>query len=192
MFWKMAQHRHYTNGTSDHVSVGIRASSSSSQQQKSGRVRRLGYRSDKSSRGGLSLIGAVIVFLCLALVVTVLAYYFLSNENTTNDKGLFFFFWFCVVAEKVWENERKWNQSFRFVLIQLHCCYLVSKMLVRRERFSVVNHFHFIFVIKFVCLVAEKVWKNDWKWKLGSTVSNYAVNRELVFIYCRYIVVKSV
>jgi hypothetical protein len=97
----MAQHRHYTNGTSDHVSVGIRASSSS-QQQKSGRVRRLGYRSDKSSRGGLSLIGAVIVFLCLALVVTVLAYYFLSNENTTNDKGLFFFFfWFCVVAEKV-------------------------------------------------------------------------------------------
>jgi hypothetical protein len=189
----MAQHRHYTNGTSDHVSVGIRASSSSSQQQKSGRVRRLGYRSDKSSRGGLSLIGAVIVFLCLALVVTVLAYYFLSNENTTNDKGLFFFFfWFCVVAEKVWENERKWNQSFRFVLIQLHFCYLVSKMLVRRERFSVVNHFHFIFVIKFVCLVAEKVWKNDWKWKLGSTVSNYAVNRELVFIYCRYIVVKSV
>ncbi|KAJ6952517.1 hypothetical protein NC653_041603 [Populus alba x Populus x berolinensis] len=85
----MAQHRHYTNGTSDHVSIGIRASSSSSsQQQKSGRVRRLGYRSDKSSRGGLSLIGAVIVFLCLALVVTVLAYYFLSTENTTNDKGV--------------------------------------------------------------------------------------------------------
>ncbi|KAL9382490.1 hypothetical protein Peur_025525 [Populus x canadensis] len=85
----MAQHRHYTNGTSDHVSIGIRAtSSSSSQQQKSGRVRRLGYRSDKSSRGGLSLIGAVIVFLCLALVVTVLAYYFLSNENTINDKGV--------------------------------------------------------------------------------------------------------
>ncbi|XP_011001770.1 PREDICTED: uncharacterized protein LOC105141171 [Populus euphratica] len=85
----MAQHRHYTNGTSDHVSIGIRASSSSSsQQQKSGRVRRLGYRSDKSSRGGLSLIGAVIVFLCLVLVVTVLAYYYLSNENITNDKGV--------------------------------------------------------------------------------------------------------
>jgi Flp pilus assembly protein TadB len=105
----MAQHRHYTNGTSDHVSVGIRASSSSSQQQKSGRVRRLGYRSDKSSRGGLSLIGAVIVFLCLALVVTVLAYYFLSNENTTNDKGLFFFFfgfvWLLRKCEKMRESE---------------------------------------------------------------------------------------
>jgi hypothetical protein len=104
----MAQHRHYTNGTSDHVSVGIRASSSS-QQQKSGRVRRLGYRSDKSSRGGLSLIGAVIVFLCLALVVTVLAYYFLSNENTTNDKGLFYFFfgfvWLLRKCEKMRESE---------------------------------------------------------------------------------------
>ncbi|KAJ6348865.1 hypothetical protein OIU77_006448 [Salix suchowensis] len=84
----MAQYRHYSNGTSDHVSIGIRASSSSSHQQKSGRVRRLGYRSDKSSRGGCSLIGAVIVFLCLVLVVTVLAYYFLSTEITINGKDV--------------------------------------------------------------------------------------------------------
>ncbi|KAF9661636.1 hypothetical protein SADUNF_Sadunf19G0089400 [Salix dunnii] len=84
----MVQYRHYSNGTSDHVSIGIRASSSSSQQQKSGRVRRLGYRSDKSSRGGCSLIGAVIVFLCLVLVVTVLAYYFLSTEITINGKDV--------------------------------------------------------------------------------------------------------
>ncbi|KAB5512610.1 hypothetical protein DKX38_029638 [Salix brachista] len=84
----MAQYRHYANGTSDHVSIGIRASSSSSHQQKSGRVRRLGYRSDKSSRGGCSLIGAVIVFLCLVLVVTVLAYYFLSTEITINGKDV--------------------------------------------------------------------------------------------------------
>ncbi|KAG6751116.1 hypothetical protein POTOM_045634 [Populus tomentosa] len=54
----MAQYRHYTNGTSDHVSIGIRASSSSSsqKQQKLGRIRRLGYRSDKNSRGRLSLV----------------------------------------------------------------------------------------------------------------------------------------
>ena len=104
------QYRHYSNGTSDHVSIGIRASSSSSQQQKSGRVRRLGYRSDKSSRGGCSLIGAVIVFLCLVLVVTVLAYYFLSTEITINGKGLFLFFWFSLVAEKVLEM-RESNQS---------------------------------------------------------------------------------
>ncbi|KAF9670647.1 hypothetical protein SADUNF_Sadunf13G0090600 [Salix dunnii] len=83
----MAQYRHYSNGTSDHVSIGVRASSSSSSQQhKLGRIRRLGYRSDKNSRGGLSLVGAVIVFLCFVLVVTVLAYYFLSTDNSNvND-----------------------------------------------------------------------------------------------------------
>ena len=86
----MAQYRHYSNGTSDHVSIGVRASSSSSSQQhKLGRIRRLGYRSDKNSRGGLSLVGAVIVFLCFVLVVTVLAYYFLSTDNSSSNKGLF-------------------------------------------------------------------------------------------------------
>ena len=87
----MAQYRHYTNGTSDHVSIGIRASSSSSsqKQQKFGRIRRLGYRSDKNSRGRLSLVGAVIVFLCLVLIVTVLAYNFLSTDNRSSNEGLF-------------------------------------------------------------------------------------------------------
>lgn len=87
----MAQYRHYTNGTSDHVSIGIRAASSSSsqKQQKLGRIRRLGYRSDKNSRGGLSLVGAVIVFLCLVLIVTVLAYNFLSTDNRSSNGGLF-------------------------------------------------------------------------------------------------------
>ncbi|KAJ6877928.1 hypothetical protein NC651_030617 [Populus alba x Populus x berolinensis] len=85
----MAQYRHYTNGTSDHVSIGIRASSSSSQkQQKLGRIRRLGYRSDKNSRGGLSLVGAVIVFLCLVLIVTVLAYNFLSTDNRSSNEDV--------------------------------------------------------------------------------------------------------
>ncbi|KAJ6975614.1 hypothetical protein NC653_031449 [Populus alba x Populus x berolinensis] len=86
----MAQYRHYTNGTSDHVSIGIRASSSSSsqKQQKLGRIRRLGYRSDKNSRGGLSLVGAVIVFLCLVLIVTVLAYNFLSTDNRSSNEDV--------------------------------------------------------------------------------------------------------
>ncbi|KAL9342407.1 hypothetical protein Peur_065732 [Populus x canadensis] len=86
----MAQYRHYTNGTSDHVSIGIRASSSSSsqKQQKLGRIRRLGYRSDKNSRGGLSLVGAVIVFLCLVLIVTVLAYNFLSTDNRSINEDV--------------------------------------------------------------------------------------------------------
>ncbi|KAH8490015.1 hypothetical protein H0E87_022516 [Populus deltoides] len=86
----MAQYRHYTNGTSDHVSIGIRASSSSSsqKQQKLGRIRRLGYRSDKNSRGGFSLVGAVIVFLCLVLIVTVLAYNFLSTDNRSINEDV--------------------------------------------------------------------------------------------------------
>ncbi|KAJ6884698.1 hypothetical protein NC652_031643 [Populus alba x Populus x berolinensis] len=86
----MAQYRHYTNGTSDHVSIGIRASSSSSsqKQQKLGRIRRLGCRSDKNSRGGLSLVGAVIVFLCLVLIVTVLAYNFLSTDNRSSNEDV--------------------------------------------------------------------------------------------------------
>ncbi|KAJ6379417.1 hypothetical protein OIU76_016117 [Salix suchowensis] len=84
----MAQYRHYSNGTSDHVTIGVRASSSSSQQHKLGRIRRLGYRSDKNSRGGLSLFGAVIVFLCLVLVVTVLASYFLSTDNSSSNKDV--------------------------------------------------------------------------------------------------------
>ncbi|XP_061946393.1 uncharacterized protein LOC133670016 [Populus nigra] len=86
----MAQYRHYTNGTSDHVSIGIRAASSSSsqKQQKLGRIRRLGYRSDKNSRGGLSLVGAVIVFLCLVLIVTVLAYNFLSTDNRSSNEDV--------------------------------------------------------------------------------------------------------
>ncbi|KAJ6757935.1 ALKALINE CERAMIDASE-RELATED [Salix koriyanagi] len=84
----MAQYRHYSNGTSDHVSIGVRGSSSSSQQHKLGRIRRLGYRSDKNSRGGLSLVGAVIVFLCLVLVVTVLASYFLSTDNSSSNKDV--------------------------------------------------------------------------------------------------------
>ncbi|XP_011038141.1 PREDICTED: uncharacterized protein LOC105135119 [Populus euphratica] len=90
MFYKMAQYRHYTNGTSDHVSIGIRASSSSSsqKQQKLGRIRRLGYRSDKNSRGGLSLVGAVIVFLCLVLIVTVLAYNFLSTNSRSSNEDV--------------------------------------------------------------------------------------------------------
>lgn len=133
MFWKMAQYRHYTNGTSDHVSIGIRASSSSSsqKQQKLGRIRRLGYRSDKNSRGGLSLVGAVIVFLCLVLIVTVLAYNFLSTDNRSSNEGLF---WFPFVLFGFWESVRKmrksengeliywfWSESeLNLILIELH------------------------------------------------------------------------
>ncbi|CAL1363400.1 unnamed protein product [Linum trigynum] len=88
----MAQYRqsgqHYSNGgtPADHVSIGVRASSSQQQQllqhKPGGRVRRSG-RSDKSRSGSFS-IGAVIVFLCLVLVVTGLAYNYLSAE----DKGV--------------------------------------------------------------------------------------------------------
>ncbi|XP_065881172.1 uncharacterized protein [Euphorbia lathyris] len=84
----MAQYRqsgyHYSNGASDHVSIGIRASPSQQQQYKPVRIRR-SARSDKS-RAPSYLIGAVIVFLCLAFVVTVLAYYYLSADSKeTND-----------------------------------------------------------------------------------------------------------
>ncbi|CAN1235367.1 Probable hexosyltransferase MUCI70 [Linum perenne] len=80
----MAQFRqsgqHFPNG-SDHVSVGVRGSSSS-QHLKSGRGRRSG-RSDKGRFVSFS-IGAVVLFLCAVLVVTVLAYNYLSAE----DKGI--------------------------------------------------------------------------------------------------------
>ncbi|KAJ8760494.1 hypothetical protein K2173_015161 [Erythroxylum novogranatense] len=76
----MAQYRqsglHFTNGTSDHVSVGIRPSSSS--HQKPSRSRR-SSRSDKG-RSGFS-IGSVILILCLVFSATVLAYYYLSTDN---------------------------------------------------------------------------------------------------------------
>ncbi|CAL1409996.1 unnamed protein product [Linum trigynum] len=86
----MAQYRqsgqHYSNGgtAADHVSIGVRASSSQQllQHKAGGRVRRSG-RSDKSRSGSFS-IGAVVVFLCLVLVVTGLAYNYLSDE----DKGV--------------------------------------------------------------------------------------------------------
>uniref|UniRef100_A0A2P2JQG6 TOD1/MUCI70 glycosyltransferase-like domain-containing protein n=1 Tax=Rhizophora mucronata TaxID=61149 RepID=A0A2P2JQG6_RHIMU len=90
----MAQYRqsgHYysSNGPPDHISVGIRASSSShlnhiqQQQQKPGRFRRSG-RSDKGHLG--FPIGAVIVVLCFVLSVTLLAYYYLSTDNTRDEK----------------------------------------------------------------------------------------------------------
>ncbi|KAJ9167142.1 hypothetical protein P3X46_021813 [Hevea brasiliensis] len=78
----MAQYRqsghHYSNGTSDHVSIGIR-SPPSQQQYKPVRVRR-SARSDKSRAAAFS-IGAVIVVLCIVLGVTVLAYYYLSVDD---------------------------------------------------------------------------------------------------------------
>ncbi|EEF35560.1 uncharacterized protein LOC8262724 [Ricinus communis] len=95
----MAQYRqsghHYINGatSSDHVSIGIRASpsasssypaaaaaSSSQSQYKPIRGRR-SARSDKSHCSSSFSIGALIVVLSLVLVVTVLAYYYISADN---------------------------------------------------------------------------------------------------------------
>ncbi|KAG8633396.1 uncharacterized protein LOC110606491 isoform X2 [Manihot esculenta] len=85
----MAQYRqsghHYSNGTSDHVAIGIRAPPSQQQQQqqqykpKPVKVRR-SARSDKSRAAAFS-IGAVIVVLFVVLSVTVLAYYYLSVDD---------------------------------------------------------------------------------------------------------------
>ncbi|KAJ9145997.1 hypothetical protein P3X46_028319 [Hevea brasiliensis] len=81
----MAQYRqsghHYSNGTSDHLSIGICPPTSLQQQYKPVRVRRWA-RSDKGSAAAFS-IGAVIVVLCVVLAVTILAYYYLSAD----DKG---------------------------------------------------------------------------------------------------------
>ncbi|XP_050214816.1 uncharacterized protein LOC126665930 [Mercurialis annua] len=101
----MAQYRqsggghYYANGTpsSDHVSIGIRASSSQSlsqqqQQYKPIRVRRSAARSDKlhhrfSSSRSFS-IAAIIAVLSLVLVVTVLAYYYISSSEDTVAKEI--------------------------------------------------------------------------------------------------------
>ena len=69
---------HHANGSGDHVSVGIRATAHHLKQP---RLRR-SARSDKTRY--FSLV-AIIVFLFIVLVVTVLAYYYLSID----DKGQF-------------------------------------------------------------------------------------------------------
>ncbi|KAI4352856.1 hypothetical protein L6164_007068 [Bauhinia variegata] len=73
---------HQSNGTSDHVAVGIRGST-----HKQHRLRR-SARSDKSRH--LSVV-VIIVFLFLVLVVTVLAYYYISTDskeiNNHNDEN---------------------------------------------------------------------------------------------------------
>ncbi|KAJ7973941.1 Transmembrane protein (DUF616) [Quillaja saponaria] len=61
-----------SNGTSDHVAIGVRAAP-----HKQHRPRR-SARSDKSLQFS---VGAVIVFLALVLAVTVLAYYYLSRDS---------------------------------------------------------------------------------------------------------------
>ncbi|KAK9271074.1 hypothetical protein L1049_026663 [Liquidambar formosana] len=67
-FGVRSQDLHHGNGSSDHVSIGIRA------QHKQSRPRR-------SNKGRRISIGAVSVILCLALVVTVLAFVYLSRDN---------------------------------------------------------------------------------------------------------------
>ncbi|KAI4346400.1 hypothetical protein L6164_007297 [Bauhinia variegata] len=73
---------HQSNGTSNHMAIGIRGST-----HKQHRLRRSG-RSDKSRQ--LSLV-AIIVFLFLVLVVTALAYYYISTDskeiNNLNDEN---------------------------------------------------------------------------------------------------------
>lgn len=71
---------HYSNGNSDHVSVGIHTPYSQ-QQHKPVRVRR-SSRSDKGSVAAFQ-IGAVILVICVVLSVIVLGYYYLSAD----DKG---------------------------------------------------------------------------------------------------------
>ncbi|KAJ7969704.1 Transmembrane protein (DUF616) [Quillaja saponaria] len=63
---------HHSNGTSDHVAIGVRSGL-----HKQHRHRRSAL-SDKSLQ---FLVGAVMVFLSLVLVVTVLAYYYLSTDS---------------------------------------------------------------------------------------------------------------
>lgn len=72
---------HHSNGSSDHVVLGIRNG-----QHKQGRTRRSG-RSDKGLFG-VSIV-AIIVVLLLVLGVTVLAYYFLSRDSGGNLLRLF-------------------------------------------------------------------------------------------------------
>ncbi|KAJ4827030.1 hypothetical protein Tsubulata_018199 [Turnera subulata] len=80
-------HHLYSNGSaasSDQVSIGIRGNQQQHQHHKSGRARRSG-RSDKNRAGGFP-IRAVVAFLSLVLVVTVLAYCFISTDTREEVK----------------------------------------------------------------------------------------------------------
>ncbi|KAG6626863.1 probable hexosyltransferase MUCI70 [Carya illinoinensis] len=66
-------HHSSSNGTPDHVSIGIRAAPSHKQSRS--------RRSARSDWGRRVSFGAVIVILSLVLVVTVLAYYYLSSDT---------------------------------------------------------------------------------------------------------------